>query len=440
MKKIISMLVALVMMIVPVLSMAEGATYVDFTFTEANLDLIESIDETIAAAVNELLLGLALHTYEQCVSDTEAQGGVVIDVGNQPAVTYDALITDGTLYITSNFLGDTKLAITAEQACLLIDMMAQSMPEEAAFDAETFKAAITKALNTPGVKEEAAAAELDPELLASLMSNLAVSEDGLTTTLTITPDQLKSAVSQVMPMPGYDEMVAAMYQDDLVITVVMTEDGDLDRFEVATMLTMQEEKLSLVSNVDAESADDMDVLSLNLVASPVTDEEPTNAVVFAMTLAVKENELDLNAIMSLVAAEDQSVELMSINGKVAFEEAEDTMNVNGTFDFAIYNGEVPVTFSVDFAYSKQDNDVFALRVRPTDSDKAYIGFQVSVAQGDILPAFDIADAVEVLTLSEEDMNALLQSISESFMTSFVGVIQLLPETLVNMLLESGLLG
>lgn len=439
MKKIISMLVALVMMIVPVLSMAEGATQVDFTFTEANLDLIESIDETVAATINELLLGLALHTYEYSASDTEAQSSVSIDVGNQPAVTFDSLINDGTLYLASNFLGDIKLAITAEQACVLIDSMAQNMPEEAAFDAETIKAAVTKMLNTPGVKEDAVAPELDSELLASLMSNVAVSDDGLTTTITITPDQLKSAVSQVMPMPGYDEMVAEMYQDDMVMTLVMTENGDLDRFEAATVLTQQDVRLSLVCSGDLKIADDKEVLSVKLVISPVTDEESTESIVFAMTFAVKENETDINATMSLVGAEDQSLDLMKIIGNIAVEEAENTMHVNGTFDFDIYNDEAPVTFSVDFSYSKQDNAVFTMRVRPTDSYKAYIGFQVSVAQGDIMPAFDTTDAVEVMTLNEEDMTALLQSISENCMVGVVGVIQLLPEALVNMLMESGLL-
>ena len=199
-------------------------------------------------------------------------------------------------------------------------------------------------------------------------------------------------------------------------------------------------KLSLVCSGDLKIADDQEVLAVNLVISPVTDEESTESIVFATTFAVKENETDINATMSLVGAEDQSLDLMKIIGNIAVEEAENTMHVNGTFDFDIYNDEAPVTFSVDFSYSKQDNAVFTMRVRPTDSYKAYIGFQVSVAQGDIMPAFDITDAVEVLTLNEEDMTALLQSISENCMIGVVGVIQLLPETLVNMLMESGLLG
>lgn len=212
MRKITALLLTLLMLALPVMSLAATNVTVTLSPSEA---LASLLGDEVGSIYRDMVNALGVTGYK----DAEGrQGGVALLLNGTEAASFDAAAKDDTLYLKSNFLGDKVLAVSAEEweplLGRLIDLLATAggLAEE---DVQQMKAELAAAM-AGGLSQSVAPELTEADILALdwtpvIEAAMPAAEKAEVAEVKEQPEGCDAA-SQVMTMVLTSEDIAAVYQ------------------------------------------------------------------------------------------------------------------------------------------------------------------------------------------------------------------------------------
>lgn len=480
MKKLLSMLLVLMMLILSASSLAEGDAWVDaariettVTLHDLNTDLLAmfDLDDEIATAVKDTLDSLVITTYRQA-----QQCGFHVTLGKTTLLSGDCQSTDtSVVYLASNLLGGTvsldlekDLDIVAEMLFRAICKMQGMSDEEiesgladikeelqsltssfASAPIANFDAIISDFTNADW---EETGAIIDEILESCMVTEVTEQPDGCDPvkqmiTLTITKEQLtnllQSIVNELKAMPS----IKAYLDETNAYLTTIDEDATLD-----SDLTVNADSVQVVLYLDDDSSiakahadvviteEDTDPLTMTFDVNRLTDDETMTYTLiaevadverFTMETTLKADSLEVSTLLEV--AEDGTYEKMM---RCDFSKTADTLNMLWT----LYSDGSEMTFG--FTASTRETVSGAKVSRATDLVLQLMGMDVLT-----ITAETAACEAQAL-LSDSDVTNLGAMDSTAFETWFSGIVTkvstmpmswvlALPDSALTLLMDTG---
>lgn len=441
MKKMLSLLLALLMLALPVFSCAEETVAVssisgmkpDFAqkylaqgqeeVTTISLVpgdlLLGMVGEEYGAAISELLAALAIQTKAQ-TADGKAQGSFSLQLSGEDAISLTVAASNDGLFASSNLLGEETYMLTGEELKELLNQFAQSLVAQGA---------ITQAQLDGFTAQFAAFAENPEAAISALIGN-------------VDPTGLQNALTPIMSGITQEAVTEApeLLPDAVMVVTVPLKKADLAAVmeEIAKLLwsmpitqqlasssgeSMTEEKLidALKKVPDALAEDTALQIYMNETGDKVyvtTDMKLTAngeeaEMAFDMVIAMLEAGMNLNWALNVTDKEENV--LMSGDMNVADTHMDYTVTVDATEDGKAWR---PLEVIADADFTSQE-DSFALGMTVTeriknDPDSDAVGIVVSISGID-QDKGDHAEGQATVAISLENMGDLL-TINVSEMT------------------------
>ena len=493
MKKILSLMLALLMLALPVFSMAEtaeatlaggsfatkylqeGQQLVRDVSIEPGFFLLANLPEDAVQPVTDLLNALKIEIVSQS-SELGGQGALRLLLNDTNVADVTVAMAEGGLYATSNFLGGKIVKVTTEQLEQLSQQMMQQMVAQGQITQEQLdalnnglasfqedpQAAIASLIgNVDTAPLMAAAADLivmgQPEEVTEIPEGVTI-EAKYVMNVTIKKDALKNVTTEVaklawsMPIvqqiassansgePLTEESLTAKLNsvadalaEDINAKVYMNEDqsafyidapvalneGDL---YVTCEVTKVEDNLHVAWNIYITS-DEQNVICTGSEDMTMTE----NGGLLSYALSVKaddgnvENMYEVeNILMNAAWTRQDTVGHLTVEYTMTIRQTAEAEPV--TVIFTLQNEEK------DLGDHAEDDSVIAFSVGAGEEvyDVLKLNVNAKTAQAEAYIVSD--DAVEILSLSEEEMNAFVQEITPSLMAGLFGLLPQLPES------------
>jgi hypothetical protein len=483
MKKILSIMMAMLMLALPIFGSAEtaeGTEYAGFLTkyqgqgqkltTDISIEpgeLLASLLGENAAAVQDLLSVLGIQVTAQA-EGSSAQFGLNLTLSGKEAVSLQAAATENGLVARSNLTGEDTYALSGEELQKVMEQLMQSMGDQGN--------ALNNLLSNP--QEALAGAELDTTALMTAL----------------TPIMTAATVEEVTEAPaGFPDAktvtIVPLKKDDL--TNVMTELGKL----LWSIPTVQQ----LLSAASSETPVTEESLIQNLTQIPAAMKEDTELRIY--TNAAQDESYIVCGVI-LVAGEDEEANI-SYTGRTSNKPEGSSqshhvyVSLNGVYtDISVtawtsehnvmytmsanQTREGTVTQAIDFSFDRTEDKPddknetvktdIVIRVK-NDPSANPIGITIS-SETESKDLDDHAESTNVLTIglenagtlvtvhtasvtgpadaymtdegaihplsmSEEEQNALSQKLMGTLQTGLMTLMQQLPPSILQMITPSG---
>ena len=481
MKKLLATLLALVMLLVPVLSMAESAMTLDISLSNFNLTpfLEEEVDPSQVEVINDLMNVLGLTVYGMENEDGSVQLGLSLNLSGQPAVTLDAQVAEDALLFGSNLLGSDVIAITPDE---LIETLKNNKDTllELGLSEEDYNALMEQLpalFSGPMSGLDASAMDLsDLDLTATMEAVQAFGEtvqltegelteqpadcDPATSVAIITMDGnamlkvLSAAMSDIMntalfqnyttlmngmlQAQGEDEVdfAAAVQEvfgrlsvkDDVVVTLYADEYGDPVRVEYA---------LTLIADGNEDDSLEIDGVLTRLTGDTLTYTLTNKLTVDGETADVVCHFIlksDTSFTVDFTATADDEVVFASMDAEIA-EIAENGGDLMFVVTVTDEDGNRD-GMRVHEVISEDEITTMVIDYLPLEDDTPWMTITITVSENAEHAKLDGSNAVRVLSMSEEELNAWSEGLESTMQIALIGALQLLPDSVLNMMLEN----
>ncbi len=454
MKKLLSMLLVLMMLILSASSLAEGDAWVDaariettVTLHDLNTDLLAmfDLDDEIATAVKDTLDSLVITTYRQA-----QQCGFHVTLGKTTLLSGDCQSTDtSVVYLASNLLGSTvsldlekdldKVAeMLIRAVCKMQGMSDEEIESGLADIKEELQSLTSSFASAPTANFDAIISDftnadweetgaiIDEILESCMVTEVTEQPDGCDPvkqmiTLTITKEQLtnllQAVVNELKAMPS----IKACLDETNAYLATIDEDATLD-----SDLTVNAESVQVVLYLDDDSSiakahadvvfteEDDDTEKLTIDVNRVTgDEDMTYTLIaevadearFTAEITLKADNLEITTLLE--DAEDGTYEKIM---RCDLSKTADTLNMLWT----LYSDGSEMTFG--FTASTRETVSGAKVSRTTDLVLQLMGMDVLT-----ITAETAACEAQAL-LSDSDVTDLGAMDSTAFETWFSGIV------------------
>ncbi|MBQ8555706.1 MAG: hypothetical protein IJ438_07525 [Clostridia bacterium] len=480
MKKLTALLMALLMLALPVMSMAETDFVADAVAagrrseTTVKLHDLMSIGEaTIDAALADLLAALNITAYEQ-----GDEIGFAVKLDDTDVLTYAALTEGDTAYIQSNLLGGT-ISYTKEELPVLLERLVDILQALGLLDKAA--AAEMKAIFAETDYTAAAAPEIDLEslnltafdwLVTELMSSMTIAEvtqqpkncDPATSvvTVTITPEQmLKVFQSTKTFLQDNPELLTYLEAQFAGMT---DENGDTITFAALMdelVAEMEANNPYGTTNVAVymNDADEMVAMTVEGAAVITEGSETTEApytmnysrltqndgyahtatmVMDAVSMTVNVLEQENHWFVGFSAVDAQTI--INVNVDVTTSEAEAAATLDAKVDVEVTENEETVAFGlvIDSESAKDGADAACkTEVTVNFMGMNVIGMTINTVTGE--PAASIKDGTVVAPAAMEDteFQNWFAGIINGLQTWIFSVIQALPASVLELVQSMG---
>lgn len=498
MKKFIALMLAMTLALLPMASLADGAADAITRAGESGRAINTTATLSIApipgaedamSIVNDVLGALAFTGYTQPVTN---QAGFAVQLSGADVLTVDAQADNEVFYVTSNLLGgdvvrmnpadiqtlsttfyDAMLNIlvsngqmTSAQAAQakaeFLDQMTRQMnqPNAADFDFSSLTMTNTlAAINSMSANmttEEATSQpnSCDPaaikvtftmtgeqlvDLLEAVFTDLKASE-GMMSFLT---SFMTSAGQHVEDVPALlDQAIAELRNADGMadftqpVTLYLNEDGEVVYAETTSTQTDSEgAQVTVAMEFARLTMNDGVHYAFNITG----DQSVTGGNTVAMNITVVQGEG--HDMVSFVASQN-GIEVLHVSYVADVVEQAQGSTGAGVLELSLTDSNThqnyTVNITVDTAASWTENDVMIDKVYKLffmGSDEALATVNVHIESGSARPALNTADAVKPSEMSESEMNAWFQQVGQYAQMALVGVLQHLPESVLQMMMQ-----
>lgn len=493
MKKLLATLLALAMLALPVLSLADGdAMSMSIRLSNLNVPLTGDADTDayLNGILNDLLDALEFVIAGRENEDGTTQVAFTLNLSGAAALTMNAQYEKDGYLFSSNLLGSDMVAISFDELTAFMENNKASMLEGGMTEeqyqqmmSQLSTAFANSSFMTGGMDLENMMEMDDLDLTATSSAMQALVNSAVITEgeLTEQPEGCDEAVSVVTATVSGEQMTVVYHamihdvmnttfmttmmeslnenpvfvmdgenvdvkeaflsaldsfsiQDDVVYTYFLDKNGELVRME-GTATMVQD------NNTD-------DSLGFNFIINRVT-EGTTASYTFDATLTNAQDES--LQILGSIKPVDDGIKLnvtIASDGTtvdVAFDVNEQetasktvtdilfTMSVKETADAEAEGFRIRVQ-ATELEGEKEDTTI-AVDVLPLDNDTPYITLTITATEGAQLEKLDGSNAVHPLSMSEEELNAWAEGVTVSAQTALVSAIQLLPESVLNMVMS-----
>lgn len=489
MKKFLSLMLAVLLLALPVASLAEidvdlleqqKAMTFSLTLADANFAALaeatgETVDEdeaAVIAMVNDLINAIGLTGYVQQPAADKVQVGYSLTLSGNDALNIHALLQKDGIYATSNLLGQDTVLITPDQLDAVMESAKAELIAQGGTGAEIDEAmaALKEMLENPAQMLQSNTNDLDTmELTKSLAAfekiaekaekadastapagsdkaesaiTLKLSKDDIATLLQAFMDDFETTDFGAAYVKALNQGLASsdekatlddalklstdLIKDDVVITLYTGDDGNVVSATV---------KAALLEEVDSDDVVDMDMVILNhkvddqqkvTVTVAATEGDEKVDVLFELNMADKDN-----GAFNCTVTEDDT--LVKVNGTI-----QTTADKKVTVDVKLDVTDDDDKFGMGFLVTSQETeDSIDVQVKLTSIDGAttYLSILLNYALTDMMPAVNTADAVQPLTMSEEEMTAWTTSLQSTMQLELMKLIQYLPESVLMMIMQ-----
>ncbi len=491
MKKILSLMLAIMLLALPVASLAEKnvdllaeqkAMTFSLSFADANIASLaeamgETVDEnekTMYDMVNDLINALGVSYYLQQPSADSAQVGGSLVLSGNDALTINGLLQKDGLYATSNMLGQDTVLVTKDQmTAAMDDMKAQAIAEgSTGAELDEMMETIKEILENPSeaLKNSALSNDLDSMELTKLQAaaekiaekaekadastapagsdkaesaiTLKLSKEDMSTLMEAFMDDFEAtefgaayvkSLNQSLASSGekvtVDDVMKAsadLMKDDMVITLYTNDDGEMVSATV---------KAALLEGAGSNDVIDLDMVILSskvgdqekvTVTATATEGDEKVDVLFELNMA-DEN----NGTFNCTVTEDDT--LVKVNGTI-----EATDDKHATVDVKLDVTDEGETFGMRVLVTSEETDNSGdvqVKLMSLDGATNYLSILLKFALTDMKPAVNTADAVQPLTMSEEEMEAWTTSLESGMQVELMKILGYLPESVLTMLLQ-----
>lgn len=489
MKKFLSLMLAVLLLALPVASLAEidvdlleqqKAMTFSLTLADANIKALaeatgETVDEdeaAVIAMVNDLINAIGLTGYVQQPAADKVQVGYSLTLSGNDALNIHALLQKDGIYATSNLLGQDTVLITPDQLDAVMESAKAELIAQGGTGAEIDEAvtALKEMLENPAQMLQSNTNDLDSlELTKSLAAfekiaekaekadastapagsdpaesaiTLKLSKDDIATLLQAFMDDFEATDLGAAYVKALNQGLASsdekatlddalklstdLMKDDMVVTLYTGANGDVVSATV---------KAALLEEVDSDDVVDMDMVILNhkvddqqkvTVTVAATEGDEKVDVLFELNMADKDN-----GAFNCTVTEDDT--LMKVNGTI-----QTTADKKVTVDVKLDVTDDDDKFGMGFlVISQETEDSIDVQVKLTSIDGAttYLSILLNYALADMMPAVNTADAVQPLTMSEEEMTAWTTSLQSTMQLELMKLIQYLPESVLMMIMQ-----
>lgn len=491
MKKLLSLVLAVLMLALPLAVQAEEgrANCVEITFVPGTLGEALGLGE-LTPAVNDLLNALGFRFYGQPNKDG-VQGGAEVVLQGNPVLKLDVAVNGEGAYAASNFLGEDTLAFSKDELIAVLDTMAASAAEQGAtetdlaqinemkqavsqsfemysdpkawdklFDEDEFEldeddfanaiAYLTPVMERAKVREATEADQRDDcdkianiveitmtgkemgEYMGVVMKDLSATkfgqsfEQGLTSG-GMTMDEL------------LNEMNATFEQiDEIPMTIGLDAENELALISCKIHFKANEETSApeLDEEILVLRKTDGDVENVTVSVEATGDDSATVLV----TVNVADTGDDQGQVIVEVAVaetpEDEMQTIVQVRGNWMVVEENDLEKVNASFEAAILDGETMTGFGMVIKAEdvSEEESHGSVQILPLDSESPYLTINVNVYTADAMDAVNTENAVNLLTMSEEEQEAWAAKLESVVKLESIKMIQSLPASVLSLMM------
>ena len=457
MKRMLVLCMALVMLMVPVLSVAEGATE-----TAAHLqiglrltDLPEDADQTMTLA-SQILEYVALDGGMQVNSDGIMQYVLQVLVNGSSAALAEATLSGDDLVVYSNLLGESAVALNQAEAETLLGEVGTDV---FGYLEKIFKpASIVSSVQIDDAMMENLSNGKTVEVIGTILNNLQPMEEF---TQPEGADPAGIGLSFVMEPADFMNLISAVKED---VTANWDSISKIEGLGGVTQEKVTEALDKMIADVEKNAT--------RMTVEVYLDEDNSSPVALLYRVDVKEEDEqeyddDPKAVGSLLR-KTEDTELLYYGSSLV--DADDDVE----FDYQVSVGSDSVEVTLD-GYKvddgKQEDPVhLALTVTPTEDQKmaitldastpeagfsceslAYsddvgmhldnvlsvtsmpmkLGLNILFYQGEVLEPLTSEGAVRIAEMDQEALGEWVNSISQNAMMALMGALQLLPEDVLS---------
>ncbi len=491
MKKLLSLVLAMLMLVLPLAVQAEEgrAACVEITFVPGTLGEALGLGE-LTPAVNDLLNALGIRVYGQ-QNKGGAQGGVEVVLQDTSVLTLDASVNGEGMYMASNFLGEDTLAFSKDEIIAVLDATAASAAEQGATEADLaqfneMKEAIPaffEAASDPKTWEmevDEDEFELDEDdfpktiALAKPMMERAKVREATEADQREDCDKMKTIVEFTMTGKEMGEFMSTFMQElsatkfgksfeQGLASSGATMDDLLNEMNATFELV---DEIPMTIGLDAE--DETALISSKVhfkaneeTSAPEVDEEilmvkKTDGDVENVTVTVHATSADNTAVLVTVnvadtgddqgqvlvevavaeTPEDEMETIVQVRGNWMVVEENDLEKVNASFEVGILDGETMTGFGMVIKAEdvSEEEGIASIQILPLDSEAPYLTINVNAYMADAMEAVNTENAVRLLTMSEEEQEAWATQLEGVVQLESIKLLQSLPASVLSLMM------
>lgn len=454
MKKFLSLMMSLMLLVLPCVSLAENtldllkeqkALNVTITLADANfLPLVQ--DEKLATAINELLNAVGLRFTMQQADAESLQESFAVLLSGSNALTADILINTDGVYFASNFLGQDVMNISWQQALDTLEGMKDEMLAGgvSAEELEEVLDTLKQLYENPAAMFNAAGRKADWSDM-DLTNTIAVMEKLMAKCLpadvSTAPEGCDAASAITVSVNG-DEL----YE---LYSALLT---DFQSTEYGKNAVMNWEK-SMAMNDEAFTLDELLKMGTGMLKGDavltlyLNAEGKLVAIIENAAMLIEEGKDDtLDVVVLIVESEERTTFDCTVSNEDKVQ-----VKVYGTVDVAKddESDQVKVDVYVTVPTEETEEGVRVLVVSDTKADGTgtaqvkilpltdevpYLTVNMTAELVDMLPAVNTENPVQILTMSEEELEAWVETLSANAQLQLIKMLQLLPPSVLSIMM------
>jgi hypothetical protein len=497
MRKLLSVLLAVVMLALPAMSLAASpdeimamaenrTTYTEITFTSGNLPLSDDYATPISDLLNALSIGL--------VSGNEGETSTLaMGLSGKTVLTVDAQTKDDTLYLASSLL-DNPVAFTADELQALMTSIMSSYNEAIGADETTATDTTLSLEDLTSLSDQmanvASGFKIDVDQVTAVLDRIAgrITTEAVTeqskdhepattkTTLTVTAEDVSDIIKVALDAVQNNEtLMTLLHQANIKYSFdgeEVTEEEFFtqlpERYEEAlshygdiTAVILQNDAGETVHvELSAEAKDDS-VLPIEMAYNRLgtadgmghsftftltnnsSDSDAQQMALSADWLTDAEKTVSFNAAVSILRADGTVDEFFSFTASGTKEYGDTEASSDVTYTMAVSSDgteESRMSFSMQVSTTASfdgkdamENETVTLSMNSSDP---MLTINVAQATGDAADNIDGTNAVHPITMTEDELNTYLSEVQTSAMTNLAVILQNLPSSVLNLLTSS----
>ncbi len=491
MKKFLSLMLAIMLLALPVTSLAEfnfdllgqqKAMTFSLTFADANIAALveatgEKLDEDEAAVfpmVNDIINAIGLIGYVQQASADTAQVGFGLTLTGNEALNVQALLQKDGIYATSNLLGKDTVLVTLEQLNAALEDAKAELIAQGGTGAELDEAmkSLKEMVENPGeffssnmqtndletmeltkfmaafekIAEKAEKADASTAPAGSDKAESAItlklSKEDISTLLNAFMDDFEATDYGAAYVKSLNQSLAVS-EEKITVDDALKACTDLMKDDVVVTLYTGADgnvvsatvKAALLEEVDSKDVVDLDMVILNnkvddqqKVTVTATATEDDEKVDVLFELNMADKE---NGTFNCTVTEDDT--LVKVNGTIQAT-ADNNVTVDVKLDVTDGEDKFGMGFLVTAAETESSFDI-QMKLTSLDGATTYLSILLNYALTDMKPAVNTADAVQPLAMSEEEMQAWTTSLESGMQMELVKIIQYLPTSVLQLMMQ-----
>lgn len=494
MRKTVSFILAMLMLALPVIGMAEadfaskylaeGQRMVTDISVQPGSMLLESIPEEMLAAVQDLMQALKIEVTGQS-SDGMAQGTLRLLLNDENAADITAAKGEKGLYVASSFLGNKVIQITPEQMKTAMDQLLAQMVEQGALTQEQLDAfqnglasfqqdpegTLQALIGTPdfGPLSEALngllSMEIVPEQVTELPEEVTI-DAKMMVTIPLKKEALENVTTELARLIWSLPVVQQISETAKVNDEPLSEESLIKAFkafpdllaedvEIKVYLTADGSQFQAVSDVLLAEDGNTVPLHLNILAEP--QENGTHVAWILRVDAEEAQNMEMTGDMTMVQTEEggsiqyEIISSLTEEGNTytnmkekinaAWTKSENARAMNMDINIQVVPSAEANPVGVDFTIRSEEADL-------GDHMEANASFSVAVENmGDLLSVnisqkTDLAeayiiteDAVQPLAMSQEELQAFGEEIMGEAQGALGGLIGKLPQSVLSLVMQ-----